>query len=67
MSCKFCAEQKGEKNVSIDEIDGTVTIFTEWIYGRLKICATDGGVTAFYQPNFCPECGRDLRKENADD
>ena len=65
--CEFCAEYKGVKKVSEDGIGGTVKIFSEWIWGRLEIVASDGRVSAFYQPTFCPECGRDLRKENADE
>ena len=58
--CKFCEKHDGERFISKDFIDGTVKMFTEWDYGMLRIKATDGGVTAFYQPKYCPECGRKL-------
>jgi hypothetical protein len=58
--CDFCKKNNIEKVFATDEIDGTVEMFTCWDYEILQIGATDGGVSAYYQPKYCPECGRKL-------
>lgn len=64
--CEFCREHRIEKVFAVDEIDDTVEMFTRWDYGMLRIGATDGAVTAYYQPKYCPECGRKLNDKGGD-
>lgn len=38
-----------------------------WLNKGGKICCSECGRTNFLSPNFCPECGADMREEKDDE
>lgn len=66
--CKFCAELRSLKEINAEERSPFFNLMHKYsvaLVDRVYRDSTPGGTTTYYghKLNYCPQCGRNLRKE----